>query len=91
MFPFLLFPLLLGERRKQPANVVRWVLMAIIGGMLGYILYALRVIRPESWGILPDMGWVTRAAMMGVVAVCALLPLVVMMSTTDSQNRGRRP
>jgi len=83
--------LLLGERRKQPANVVRWVLMAIIGGMLGYILYSLRVIRPESWGILPDVGWVTKSAMVGVVAVCALLPLVVMMRTTDSQNRGRRP
>jgi beta-N-acetylhexosaminidase len=83
--------LLLGERRKQPAIVVRWVLMAIIGGMLGYILYALRVIRPESWGILPEVGWVTRAAMMGVVAVCALLPLAVMMRTTDPQNRGPLP
>ena len=82
---------LLGGRRKQPVNVVRWISMAIIGGMLGYILYALRVIRPESWGVLPDIDWVTRAAMMGVVAVCALLPLVVMMRTADSQNRGHRP
>ena len=83
--------LLLGERRKQPAIVVRWVLSAIVGGMLGYILYALRLIRPESWGFLPDLAWVARAAMMGLVALCALLPLVVVMRTTSSQNRGRRP
>jgi beta-N-acetylhexosaminidase len=83
--------LLLGERRKHPAIVVRWILLAIIGGMLGYILYALRVIRPEAWGILPDVGWVTRAAMMTVVAVCALLPLVAMIRRTDSQNRGHLP
>ncbi len=82
--------LLLGERRKRPAHVVRWVLLAIIGGMLGYILYALRVIRPESWGFLPDLVWVARAAMVGVVAVCALLPLVVVMRTGSSQNRGHR-
>ena len=83
--------LLLGERRLQPVIVVRWVLLAIIGGMLGYILYAARLIRPESWGIPPDAGWATRAVMMGVVAVCALLPLVAMMRRTDSQNRGHRP
>jgi hypothetical protein len=56
--------------------------------MVGYILYALRVIRPESWGILPDAGWVTRVAMMVVVAVCSLLPLAVMMRTAGSQRRG---
>ena len=83
--------LLLGEKRKQPVILVRWVLSAIIGGMLGYILYALRLIRPESWGFLPDAGWVVRAAMIGVVALCALLPLVVVVRTTSSQNRGRRP
>ena len=81
----------MGERRKQAVIVVRWILLAIIGGMLGYILHALRVIRPESWGLFPDVDWVTRAAMMGVVAVCALLPFVVMIRRTDSQNRGRRP
>ena len=83
--------LFLGERRRRPAIVVRWVLLAIIGGMLGYILYALRVIRPESWGILPDLVWVARAAMMGVVAVCALLPLGVVMRIGSSQNWGHRP
>jgi beta-N-acetylhexosaminidase len=81
--------LLLGQRRKQPVIVVRWVLLAIIGGMLGYLLYALRVIRPESWGILPDLAWVARASMVTLVAVCALLPLVVLMRTTKAPNRGR--
>jgi hypothetical protein len=69
---------------------VRWILLAIIGGMLGYILYALRVIRPESWGIIPELVWVARAAMMGLVALCALLPLVAVMRTTSSQERGHR-
>jgi beta-N-acetylhexosaminidase len=82
--------LLLGERRKQSAIAVRWILLAIIGGMLGYILYALRVIRPESWGIIPELVWVARAAMMGLVALCALLPLVAVMRTTSSQERGHR-
>jgi beta-N-acetylhexosaminidase len=80
---------LLGERRNQPVIMVRWVLLAIIGGMLGYILYALRVIRPESWGVLPKLEWVAPAAMVILVAVCALLPLVVIMSTTDVRNRGQ--
>ena len=82
--------LVLGERRKQPVIMVRWVLLAIIGGMLGYILYALRLVRPESWGILPDAGWAASAAMVTVVAVCALLPLVVMMRKS-LRNRGGRP
>jgi len=82
--------LVLGERRKQPVIVVRWVLLAIIGGMLGYILYALRLVRPESWGILPDAGWVVSAGMVAVVALCALLPLVVMVRK-PLRNRGGRP
>ncbi|MGD8474744.1 MAG: hypothetical protein PVH59_11505, partial [Anaerolineae bacterium] len=81
--------LVLGERRKQPVIVVRWISLAISGGMLGYILYALRVIRPESWGILPDLAWIARAAMVVLVAVCALLPLIVVAIATGSQMRGR--
>jgi hypothetical protein len=65
------------------------LLLAIIGGMLGYILYALRVIRPESWGILPNLAWVAPAAMVILVAVCALLPLVVIMSATAMRKRGQ--
>ncbi len=81
--------LVLGESRKQPVIVVRWALLAICGGMLGYILYALRVIRPESWGILPDLVWVARAAMVVLVAACALLPLIVVAIATGPQKRGQ--
>jgi hypothetical protein len=72
--------LVLGERRRQRAVVVRWLLLAIVGGMLGYILYALQVIRPETWGILPAEAWVPWAAMIGVVVAGALLPLAVVMT-----------
>jgi len=75
--------LLLGERRRQRALAVRWILAAIIGGMCGYILYALQMVRPEAWGILPEMVWVSRVAMVGVVGLAALLPLVVVMRTAD--------
>jgi energy-converting hydrogenase Eha subunit E len=81
--------LLLGQRRKQPVIVVRWVLLAIIGGTLGYLLYLLRVIRPESWGILPDLAWIAPASLVTLVAVCALLPLGVLMRATNAPNRGQ--
>jgi beta-N-acetylhexosaminidase len=78
--------LVLGERRKRRAVVVRWVLLAIVGGMLGYILYALQVIRPETWGILPEAAWVPKAAMITIVAVGAVLPLAVVMGTADARD-----
>ena len=82
--------LVLGERRKQPVLLVRWVLLAIIGGMSGYILFALRVIRPESWGVLPETAWFARVAMVVLVTVCALLPLLVMVTATRPRERGHR-
>lgn len=77
---------LLGSGRKRRSVVVRWVLLAIIGGMGGYILYALQVVRPEAWGILPAAPWVARAAVSGVTALGALLPLgpVVRMSNAKA-------
>jgi hypothetical protein len=77
--------LLLGERRQQRGIVVRWILLAIIGGMLAYILYALQVIRPETWGILPETAWMPRLAMMGLVIMGAFLPLVAM-RTADRRD-----
>jgi len=65
---------LLGRRRR--ATVVRWLALAISGGMAGYLLYALQVIRPETWGLLPDSAWVARVAVGLLAAVGALLPLV---------------
>jgi hypothetical protein len=55
--------------------------------MLGYILYAMRVVRPETWGILPDAAWLSRAAMIGLVIVGALLALVVGMVTTPEARK----
>jgi len=75
--------LLLGERRRGRAVVVRWILLAITGGMLGYILYALQVIHPDMWGILPEAAWTARAVLVGIVAVGALLPFVLVIRTAD--------
>ena len=76
--------LVLGKRRKRPPVVVRWVLLAIVGGMLGYLLYALQVIRPEAWGILPQTAWLPQATMISIVALGALLPLLVVIRTTEA-------
>ena len=55
--------------------------------MVAYILYAGELIRPDLWGILPQGAWAARAAMIGMVAVGAVLPLVAMVViTTDAQN-----
>jgi beta-N-acetylhexosaminidase len=79
--------LLLGGRRLQPGIVVRWLSLAVVGGMLGYILYAIRVVRPESWGILPQVAWLPRAAMIGLVVVGALLALGLGLATTPPARK----
>jgi len=68
---------LLAGRRRQRATVVRWGLLAVIGGMAGYILCAAQVIRPETWGILPETVWAARAAVAGVTLAGALVLVVV--------------
>ncbi|MEJ2734296.1 MAG: glycoside hydrolase family 3 N-terminal domain-containing protein [Anaerolineae bacterium] len=70
---------LLQLKQRPPATAVRWVLLSIIGGMFGYILYALQVIHPERWEILPDVAWLAQAMMIGMVMIGAVLPLVVVM------------
>jgi LPXTG-motif cell wall-anchored protein len=77
--------LLLGKRRRRRA-LVRWILLATIGGMAVYILYARELIRPDAWGILPEGAWAARAAMVGMVALGAVLPLTAVVRTTDAQN-----
>jgi len=78
--------LLLGRKRRRRA-LVRWILLAAIGGMVAYILYARELIRPDTWGILPEGAWAARAAMIGMVAVGAVLPLAAMaMRTTDVRS-----
>jgi beta-N-acetylhexosaminidase len=81
--------LLLGKRRRR-RTLVRWILLATIGGMAAYILYARELIQPDTWGILPEGAWVARAALIGVVAVGAVLPLAAMaVRTTDGQSEQR--
>jgi hypothetical protein len=58
----------------------------VIGGMLGYILYTLAAVRPELWEILPEAEWVTRAIVMAMTGIGALVFLVLMMRTTDAQG-----
>jgi beta-N-acetylhexosaminidase len=69
---------LLG-RRRRPATVVRWLALAFSGGMAGYLLYALQIIRPETWGLLPEAAWVARVVVGVVAAVGALLPLAAVL------------
>jgi beta-N-acetylhexosaminidase len=69
---------LLGEGRRR-RTLVRWVLLAMIGGMAGYVLYAGQVVRPEAWGLLPQAPWSERAAVAIVAAVASLLPLPLVM------------
>ncbi len=76
--------LFLGERKGQREIVVRWILLATIGGMAGYILYALNLIRPETWGFLPEVVWIPRMVVVGLVMVTALLPLAMVLATKDS-------
>jgi beta-N-acetylhexosaminidase len=78
--------LLLGRKRRGRVIVVRWILLAVIGGMVGYILCALQVVRPEAWEILPDVTWVARAAVAAMVAVGALLPLGIAAITVHRQS-----
>jgi beta-N-acetylhexosaminidase len=78
--------MLLGRKRRGRVIVVRWILLAVVGGMAGYILYALQVVRPEAWEILPDAAWVARATVAGMVAVGALLPLGIVAITAHRQS-----
>jgi beta-N-acetylhexosaminidase len=71
--------LLLRPKQRPPTTLVRWILLSISGGMFGYILYALQVIHPERWEILPDVAWVAQVMMVGMVILGAALPLMVVM------------
>jgi beta-N-acetylhexosaminidase len=78
--------LVLG-RRRQPTTTVRWVLLAVTGGMLAYILYALRLFRPEAWGILPEAAWISSLALVVLVALGGLLALAVVLLTAPDSGR----
>ena len=57
--------LLLG-RKQQRTTAIRLSLLAVIGGMAGYILYAAQIARPETWASWPDTVWASRAAAAGL-------------------------
>jgi beta-N-acetylhexosaminidase len=81
---------LLARRRDRRATAVRWLALAVIGGMAGYLLYALHLIRPEAWGVLPSAGWIPRAAVACLAAVGAIVPLGGMARAPGAQGK-RRP
>ncbi len=64
------------KRAHRPA-ALRWVLLAVIGGMGGYVLYAQQIVRPESWGVLPQAAWTNPAVVAGIVLIGAILPAAV--------------
>jgi len=63
-------------RKRRRATVVRLSLLAVTGGMTGYILYATQVVRPETWGVLPETAWAARAAAAGVALAGAIVLVV---------------
>jgi beta-N-acetylhexosaminidase len=66
---------LLGRGRPSRTLVVRWLASAVVGGMAGYLLYALELVRPEAWASLPGVPWLGQGGMVILVALGALLPL----------------
>jgi hypothetical protein len=81
--------LLLERRQPRRAFLVRWLALAVIGGMAGYLLLALQVLRPWTWGISADVVWLPRAAAAGLAALGALLALAAVLSLTQAPG-GRR-
>jgi beta-N-acetylhexosaminidase len=79
--------LLLGSRRERRGLVVRWVALAVIGGMAGYLFYAMRLVRPEAWSLLPEAEWIPRAAVACMAALGALIPLAAMARAPGSQGK----
>ena len=71
--------LLSGRGLGRPSILVRWVLWAVIGGMVGYILYAVGWIRPDDWFLPGGITWLARASVVGVTVVGALLPLPLLL------------
>ncbi len=69
---------LLGSRRRTRTTRVRGGLLAMCGGMAGYILYALGALQPEAWGFESPEGWMARATVAIISGVGALVPLLIM-------------
>lgn len=68
---------LAGRWRWGRPAVVRRALLAIVGGMAGYLLCVLEVVRPGSWAFWPEAAWAPAAGLALVVAAGALLGLLL--------------
>ena len=64
----------LGAPRRA---IVRLCLLVVLGAVAVYLLYALEVVRPETWGVLPDTAWAGRVGLLGLVLAGAALPLTL--------------
>jgi beta-N-acetylhexosaminidase len=82
------YPLLISHRKGR-SRVMRWALVALIGGMGAYICYAMQWIRPETWLSLPSAPWIARAAVIAVTAVGAALPLPIVVKRANSRMPRR--
>ena len=77
--------------RRQEVFRIRGLLLMIIGGSTGYILYALALTRPEAWGVLPNAVWIGRAAVIAITAIGAILLATVLALIIDRPNRRVGP
>jgi len=78
--------LFLSRRGYSRQSLVRWLALSILGGMAVHILCALRVLRPQAWGLGPEAGWLGQAVAAGLVAIGALLPLAAVLRTSEGQR-----
>jgi beta-N-acetylhexosaminidase len=69
--------LLAGRGRGGRLAVVRRALLAVIGGMTGYLLYILGTVRPGAWSFWPEAAWAPAAGLALVVAAGALLGMLL--------------
>jgi Mn2+/Fe2+ NRAMP family transporter len=76
----------LRRQRRQRSAALRWILAAITGGMFAYILFALAVIRPETWGGLPSGAWISRLMVTALAVVGAMLPLAILIRKSGRQR-----
>jgi hypothetical protein len=68
---------LAGRRRSERTTVVRRGLLGVVGGMVGYLLHVLAVVRPESWPFWPEAAWASAAGLSFLVAGGALLAMLL--------------
>jgi hypothetical protein len=67
----------LWVRGTSRRRALRSALLAVCGGMAGYLLYALGTLRPEGWGFLPDAAWVPYVAVGGIAFLAAVVPALI--------------